>query len=303
MSSIRSRIAAAPASWGICELPGWGYQFPVERVLSDMRDLGVVATELGPEGFVPGAPAAQRALLDTYGLTALGEFCPLVLHEPDRSLQEPVEAILERFRVLGAGTMVIAVATGSDTYDSRPELSAGEWQTLADNLGRVAALAVQSGVAACVHPHMGTLIQTRAEVERILNACDIPLCLDSGHLTVGGADPVELARAYPERIAHVHLKDVNAALAAAVQDGSLDYSEAVGRGLYTTLGEGDVDLAAIVGSLEAHGYDGWYVPELDRMLPGEPAGAGPIAAIRASMEYLGGLDAGGASDDDRAGAR
>jgi inosose dehydratase len=299
MSSIKDRIAAAPASWGICELPGWGYQFGVERVLSDMRALGVKATELGPEGFVPGSPAEQKQLLDGYGLRALGEFCPLILHQAGRSIEEPVREILERFKQLGADTMVIAVATGSDTYDRRPQLSEGEWRTLTDNLKRAGALASRAGVTACVHPHMGTLIQTREEVERVLSACDIPLCLDSGHLTVGGADSVELALTYPHRIAHVHLKDVKLELAASVQDASLDYSEAVRRGLYTTLGDGDVDLAAIVRSLEAHGYSGWYVPELDQMLSGEPDGAGPVTAIRASMEFLGALDTGARPSQER----
>lgn len=292
MSSIKDRIAAAPASWGICELPGWGYQFAVEHVLADMRALGVKATELGPEGFVPGAPAEQRALLERYGLTALGEFCPLVLHQAGQPIDEQVNEILERFGRLGADTMVIAVATGAVTYDRRPQLTETEWLTLTDNLQHVAGLASRSGVTACVHPHMGTLIQTGEEVERVLQACDIPLCLDSGHLTVGGADSVEIARTYPHRIAHVHLKDVNLALATAVQDGNLDYSEAVHQGLYTTLGDGDVDLATIVRSLEADGYTGWYVPELDRMLAGEADGPGTVTAIRASMEFLGALDTG-----------
>ncbi len=296
MTRLADRIAAAPASWGICELPDWGYQLPVDRVLADMRELGVRATELGPEGFIPGAPAEQRELLESYGLTALGEFCPLVLHESSISIEAPVNEILERFRVTGADMMVIAVATGADTYDRRPELSAEQWQTLTDNLQRAEALARERGIIACVHPHMGTLIQTAEEVERILDSCEVPLCLDTGHLTVGGADAVAIARSVPERIAHAHLKDVDTRLAAAVQDGSLDYSEAVRRGLYTTLGAGDVDLTSIVQSLEGAGYRGWYVPELDQMLPGEPEGAGPISGIRASMEFLRSLEPAGDRD-------
>lgn len=291
MTPLHERIAAAPASWGICELPGWGYQFPVERVLSDMRELGVRATELGPDGFVPGTPAAQAGLLESYGLAALGAFCPLILHEAAGAMEEEVRATLDMFQALGANLMVIAVATGSDTYDRRPELSERQWQHLIGNLARTAELAASRGVTACVHPHMGTLIQNPQEVERVLSSCDVPLCLDSGHLTVGGADVVELAAAVPERIAHVHLKDVNTALAAEVQNGTMDYSEAVRRGMYTTLGAGDVDLAKIVHSLESVGYSGWYVPELDQMLPGVPeSGHEPIEGIRTSMEYLRSLE-------------
>jgi inosose dehydratase len=112
MSMLAGRIAAAPASWGICEVPGWGYQLPAERVLAEMRELGIRATELGPEGFVPGTPAAQCALLSSYGQTALGAFCPVVLHEPAVPIAEPVHGIIEAFAVLGAEMMVIAAASG-----------------------------------------------------------------------------------------------------------------------------------------------------------------------------------------------
>ncbi len=286
MTSLTGRIAGAPASWGICELPGWGYQLPAELVLAEMRDLGLRATELGPDDFLPGGADERASLLASFGLTALGAFCPLILHDPADAPDEQAREVLDAFDVLGARLMVIAAATGTMTYDERPRLDEDGWTTLIHALERLADMAADRGVTACIHPHMGTMIETPAEVERVLSHSSVPLCLDTGHLTVGGSDPVELARTVPHRIAHVHLKDVDARLAADVRSGRVGYADAVRDGMYTTLGEGDVDLREIVRSLENAGYAGWYVPELDRMLPAAPTDGGPVVDVRASIEAL-----------------
>jgi inosose dehydratase len=123
----------------------------------------------------------------------------------------------------------------------------------------------------------------------VLASCELQLCLDTGHLTVAGCEPLEIARTAPTRIAHVHLKDVDTDLAASVRDGQLEYSEAVRRGMYTTLGCGDVDLAAIVCWLESSGYRGWYVPGVDRMLRPSRRDDGPVTGVRRSIEFLFGL--------------
>jgi inosose dehydratase len=112
------------------------------------------------------------------------------------------------------------------------------------------------------------------------------LCLDTGHLLIGGTDPAELARQVPHRIAHTHMKDVDLGLARQVQSGRRTYTEAVRDGMYRPLGSGDVDVAAIVGHLRGHGYDGWYVLEQDTILTEEPRGEGPVADVHTSAEYL-----------------
>lgn len=286
MSTLNNRIAGAPASWGICELPGWGYQFTPQRVLSEMQLLGLTATELGPDEFLPRDPHQKVELLESYGLRALGAFCPFILFDPERPVHDTVRSTLETFNLLGATTMVIAAATGVDSYNERPTLTAAEWQTLMDNLTYIAAIAREHGVTACVHPHMGTLVQNRDEVARILDGSDIALCLDTGHITVAGGDALEVCRSTPQRISHVHVKDVNRELATAVQEGRTPYSDAVRDGLYTPLGDGDLDLTAIVQVLETSGYRGWYVPELDQMLPEGSDAMDSMSAVRRSMDFL-----------------
>lgn len=280
------RIAGAPISWGVCEVPGWGHQLPVDRVLAEMREVGLAATELGPDGFLPSDPAAMARTLDGHGLQAVGGFTPLLLHVPGRDPVPEVEQLLEGYRASGARTLVLSAVTGLTGYDTRPTLDDAGWQTLLGNLDRLATVAAQSGVQAVLHPHVGTMVETGDDVQRVLAGSSVALCLDTGHLLIGGSDPVELARQAPDRIAHTHLKDVDLSVAAQVQDGRLSYTDGVRRGMYRPLGTGDVDVAAIVGSLRARGYDGWYVMEQDTILDQEPAGRGPLDDVAASADHL-----------------
>jgi inosose dehydratase len=286
LTDLADRVAGAPASWGICELPGWGHQLPVERVLSEMHEVGCRFAELGPDGFVPGGPDQQAALLSSFELTALGAFCPLILHDPSRFPEPEVAALLDRFVVLGAPMMVIATATGGTSYDERPQLDESGWATLLANLERTVEMAAERGVQACVHPHIGTMVETRDEVQRLLDGCEAPICLDTGHLTVGGTDPLELAREAPGRVAHVHLKDVDPGVLATLHSSQRTYTEGVRAGLYTPLGEGGIELRALVRSLEAAGYSGWYVPEQDRILAADPGVEVTLGEARASVRFL-----------------
>ena len=286
MTISNGHIAGAPISWGVCEVPGWGYQLPPGRVLHEMAALGLTATELGPAGFLPADPAAVFQVLADHRLSAVGGFVPVLLHEPARDPLPAVNAALDAYAATGAGVLVLSAATGRSGYDTRPELDDAGWRTLLANLGRLATVAALSGVLAVLHPHIGTMVETGPDVRRVLDGCGIPLCLDTGHLLIGGTDPAQLAREAPDRIAHVHLKDVDARVADRVRAGRLTYTEAVRRGLYRPLGTGDVDIPAVVGPLDARGYDGWYVLEQDTILTAEPAGEGPLADVRTSLTYL-----------------
>ena len=280
------KIAGAPISWGVCEVPGWGYQLTPERVLAEMRDVGMSATELGPEGFLPSDPPALTELLTSYGLRCVGQFAPVVLHDADHDPLPDIAASLEAIVACGADVLVLAAATGAEGYDARPTLDDNQWATLLTNLDRLADSAADRGVLAVLHPHVGTMVETRDEVERVLKGSTIRLCLDTGHLLIGGTDPLQLARDVPDRIAHAHLKDVDANLAADVQAGELTYTEAVQRGMYTPLGAGDVDIAGIVTALRSNGFDGWFVMEQDTILDQEPVGEGPLRDVQASVTFM-----------------
>jgi inosose dehydratase len=283
---LEHKVAGAPISWGVCEVSGWGYQLGPDRVLKEMREVGLLATELGPEGFLPSEPAAMAGVLSEHGLQAVGGFTPLLLHVSEHDAVPEVDRILDGYVASGAQVLVLSAVTGSAGYDARPQLDEAGWKRLLSNLDRVARLATDKGVRAVLHPHVGTMIETGDEVQQVLDGSSISLCLDTGHLLISGTDPAELARQAPERIAHLHLKDVDSTVAAKARSGQLTYSEAVKQGMYRPLGQGDVDVPAIVGHVRAHGYSGWYILEQDTILTEEPKDEGPVADVRSSAEYL-----------------
>jgi inosose dehydratase len=286
VTSLADKIAGAPISWGVCEVPGWGHQLPPERVLTEMQQVGLAATEFGPDGFLPADPTAMAEVLAARHLTAVGGFTPVVLHEPGHDPAPGIDRLLDGYDAAHADVLVLSAATGQDGYDTRPELDEAGWKTLLGNLDRLTALAAKRGVRTVLHPHVGTMVERGEEVQRVLGGSGVSLCLDTGHLLIGGTDPAELTRQAPERIAHTHFKDVDDTIAAQVRSGRLTYTEAVGRGMYRPLGRGDVDFAAIVGYLRDRRYDGWYVLEQDTILTEEPHGEGPVADVRQSAAYL-----------------
>jgi len=281
-----ARIAGAPISWGVCEVPGWGHQLSAERVLPEMRELGLEATEFGPEGFLPDEPQQRAEYLAGHGLQAVGGFLPVLLHDDGHDPMPEVEAFLDACLASGAGVMVLAADTETEGYDVRPVLDEMQWKTLLDNLDRIDARAAARGVVAAVHPHIGTMVEDAQDTQRVLDGSTIGLCVDTGHLVAAGADPVAITLANTSRVRHVHLKDVDATQAARVVAGEISFSDAVGEGLWTVLGEGSVDVRAMIAALEGGGYTGWYVLEQDLKLTGEPDGEGPQADVRRCLDYV-----------------
>ena len=283
------RIASAPISWGICEVPDWGHMLPTDRVLSEMTGLGISATEYGAPGFLPTVPEDIREVLDGHGMTLLGGFTPLVLHDPARRDEalDRTRAVADLFSKAGATTFVSCPVMDDDWSVPRP-LDRDEHAHLVRMLGQVDVICADAGLRQVLHPHVQTVVETAGDVERVLQDCDVSWCLDTGHLAIGGTDPVEFARQAADRVGHVHLKDVRMDLVPALLDRSTSIMAGVQAGLFPSLGQGDLALADVVLTLERAGYQGWYVIEQDTAitgaLPGD--GEGPVAGVRDSMRYL-----------------
>lgn len=285
----RTRIAGAPITWGVCEVPGWGVQLTPARVLAEIASLGLQAVELGPPGFLASDAATIRRTLGALGLELAGGFVTAVLHRPARrdAVLAEVDAQAALLAEAGAEVLVLGAALDDRGYDRSEELDESEWTALLEGLAAIRRLAGDHGLSTALHPHYGTAVEREHQVARIVDQSDIGLCIDTGHLMVGGVDPVEVVRAAGSRVIHVHLKDVNAGLAERVRSGELGYRDAVARGMYQPLGDGDADLPAVLELLTAGAYSGWYVLEQDVVLSGEPAESdGPKAAASRSIDYL-----------------
>jgi inosose dehydratase len=288
--TIAERTGGAPISWGVCEAPGWGHELPADLVLSEMRELGLRATELGPTGYLGTEPADIRARLDSRGLRLIGGFLPVPMHVGTQGDLDEAAAAIRTLAAAGSEVVVLAARSADGSYDRKVPLDDGDWGVLLATLREVQRIAADHGLIPTLHPHVGTAIEDRASVLRLLDGSDVLLCLDTGHLLIGGMEPLELVELAAERIAHVHLKDVRTSVAATVSAGGSSYIDAVRAGLYTPLGDGDLDIAAIVRALEDAGYEGWYVLEQDSALYGPPEpGTGPIRDVRRSVEFLSGM--------------
>jgi inosose dehydratase len=288
-AGLADRLAGAPISWGVCEVPGWGLQLPPERVLGEMAGVGLRATELGAVGYLPLEPSALRARLAEHGLALVGGFVPLVLHDPTRRDDTLADAERLAATLAGAGADIFVAAVVLDQDWSPPRaLSEAEWANVVAGVERVAERAAAHGLTLALHPHWGTLVERAAAVERLLDATDVGWCLDTGHLLLAGVDPAGFVRAHGERIVHVHLKDVDARLAERLHTGELTLVQATQAGLFRPLGEGDVGIAEVLRELRRQGYERWLVLEQDTAITGEepPVGRGPVMDVRRSIAYL-----------------
>lgn len=281
------KVAGAPISWGVSELVTWGHRMAPERVLAEMQQLGLDATELGPPGYLPADARTRAELLRRHGMRIVAGFLSIVLHEGPQAARVEIQREATMLAESGAEVMVVAAALPGDSYDSLRSLDADGWTRLVESLSEGDAIVSSQGMTLAFHPHAGTAIATAEDVRMLLERTGVALCLDTGHLFLGGLDPAEIARDAAARIRHVHLKDVRSKIAGQVMSGQVGYAEAVRRGLYAPLGQGDLDIEDVVTRLRLSGYQGWFVLEQDTALTAEPEPhSGPSAAARESLEYF-----------------
>ena len=288
MTPITERVAAAPISWGVSEVPGWGYQMEPMRVLREMMLLGFQASEMGPNGYFAGDEQVGQAMRSS-GLSIVAGFVP-VTFGLESGIIDPVESLRASFsglRRAGAELAVLAISGPATDYESRPKLRGGDYRMLTEALSTVKEIAGADGLGTVMHPHFGTFIERTRDVLRTVDGTDVGICLDTGHLALAGDDPLDLVSLGDAKINHVHLKDIDNALAHKVRKRELSYHDAIRRGLFRPLGRGDLDIEKIVGELEASGYVGWYVLEQDIALSEEPrCGEGPLRDVKTSLEFL-----------------
>jgi len=266
-----------------------------ERVLAEMQQVGLAATELGPDGYLPDNVDELRTLLDRFDLSLIGGFVPALLYRSELVAENLayVDRAARTLAGVGAPVMVLAAGSHLPGYDDQVELADAEWGTLLTSLDRAAEIASGHGLATALHPHWGTAVVRQDHVERVLDQSRVDLCIDTGHLALAGADPVVIAKAASGRVAHVHLKDLDEGLARRVRSGDLAFRQAVIDGLFLPLGVGNVDIRGFMETLEAEGFEGWYVIEQDVVLDSEPEpGEGPIVAAERSYAYLEALASG-----------
>ena len=293
------RVANAPLSYGAFEMTV-GTSFPVPdpvAVLEAIAGAGYAGTDLGPPGYF-GEGDVLRERLERTGLDLVGGFVPVAFSRRDEwdAGLAGLGHTLDLFDAAGAegGLPVLCDAGGPERVanpgrggdDPSLGLDDAGWQTLAEGVARAADVARERGYEPVFHHHTASYVEAVPEVERFLERTDVPLLLDSAHLTVAGGDPIAALRDWGERIRAIHVKDVRLDVLEGVKADRADSITAWRRGLFCALGDGDVDLDAFIAAVKDGGYDGWVVVEQDRVLEDEAAFAGAAREQVRNREWL-----------------
>jgi inosose dehydratase len=292
------RVANAPCSWGVLEFESAAAPAPAAQVLDEMTAAGYAGTELGDWGFFPTEPRALAADVARRGLSLVGAFVPVALARRD-AIDEGIERAERIARLLagaGASDAMIVLSDDNAAVPNRTAragrvreedgLRAGEWDAFADHASRIAAAVRQAtGLRTAFHHHCAGYVETPGEIDALMSRTDaslLGLCLDTGHLTYGGGDPLVAAAEYATRIWHVHFKDCDPGVLAHARADAWDYHTAVRRGIFCELGRGMVPFADISSMLRSQNYSGWIVVEQD-VFPGMGT---PAASAQRNRDYL-----------------
>ena len=261
-----------PIGWTNDDIRWLGDDIPLDTCLAEARGAGFSGVELGRK--FPRKAALLGPILERHDLRLVSGWYSGRLRERD-SRQEiaAMRDHLDLLAALGAPVMVFAETTGETVNhigagaSARPTISgAADWKRLGKRFTEVADHMLGKGVRMAVHHHMGTVVQTAADVDRLMENTgeSVGLLLDTGHLTYAGDAPVALARRHGARLVHVHCKDIRRGALAACNQRDASFTEAILHGLFTVPGDGIVDFAAVIKALAAAGYAGWLVQEAEQ---------------------------------------
>jgi inosose dehydratase len=273
------RIANAPLSYGAFEMTvGVFPNVPgPDELLAEIAAAGYEGTELGPQGYL-GEGDELRERFERFRLELTGGWNELHFSEPERWAEDFAELrrglmLFDSARAGPAARPVLGDA-GSDNRRANPGrgredrslgLDDAGWRRFADGVARAQDLVRSRGYEPTFHAHTSTYVEAPWEIERLLELTDVGLLVDTGHLLVGGSDPIEALRDWGERVNYVHVKDVRLEVLRGVIADRADALEAWQRGIFCELGDGDVDLPGFFAELERSGYSGWIVVEQDRI--------------------------------------
>jgi inosose dehydratase len=285
-------LGITPTGWTNDDLPALGDEISFEQCVSEIALAGYEGCSVGHK--FPTDPAELRASLELRGLR---------VSEPWHSTyftvaameEETLEGFKRQMAFIGemGGTDIGLAELGHAVHQqpialkpNKPVFTDEQWKLLVEGLNRLGSMATGEGMRLCYHHHMGTGVQTREEVDRLMAETDpdhVHLLLDTGHLYWSGDDPLALARDHGERIKHVHLKDIRRPVMEECDECAIPFLDAVRAGVFTVPGDGDLDFAPILQALDEAGFEGWLVVEAEQ----DPAKAHPLTYAKKARAYLG----------------
>jgi len=287
------RIGNAPCSWGVefaddPRNPTW------RQVLADCAAAGYRGIELGPIGFMPEDPAILAEGLAEHGMTLTGGVVFRPFHDPAK-WDDTLDATNRTCAALvahGARHLVLIDSVSprraptAGRAAEAEQMDAAEWRGLVDRIRVAAQIGTDHGLVVSIHAHAAGFIDFEPELERLLDEVDeslLKLCLDTGHHSYAGFDPVAFLRRYVGRVSYMHFKDIDPVVKARAIANRTGFYDACGQGIFCNLGQGDVDFPAVRQILLEAGFQGWCTVEQDC----DPSAGMPVLAhARANRDYL-----------------
>lgn len=288
---LRVEVGTQPINWCNDDFRDLGASITLEQCLREMREAGYAGTELGHR--FPKEAAALRELLDRHGLKlASGWHSTFLASRPYAAEEAAFDAHLALLKAAGSRVVIVAECTLAIHSDGQKPLrfesgasllEADAWAAVYAGLDRLAERAAAEEMKLVYHPHMGTVIQDRSDVDRLMErAPHVGLLLDTGHLAFAGADPNAVLRDHQARVGHVHLKNIRPAVVEAVRAKGQSFEAAVRAGVFTVPGDGGLDFRPIFEVLRSAGYAGWLIVEAEQ----DPAKADPLTYARIGRNYI-----------------
>ncbi len=272
------RFGVSPIAWANDDMPELGGDTPLETILREAKEIGFEGIELG--GKFPREPKVLKAAIAPFGIDIVGGWYSGNLLVQDANAE--IAALQNHLNLLKAmgSTVFVFAETSNAVHNNRsvplegaPRLRSGDWKQFGERMSNVADYIGGEGLEFAYHHHLGTVVENQADVDAFIAATSssVGLTLDSGHAALGGVKAIDVIERHPERIAHVHCKDVRGAVHAEARRTGKSFLDGVLAGMFTVPGDGSIDFGAVMKALKRIGYGGWIIVEAEQ----DPALANP----------------------------
>ncbi|MGM9669865.1 MAG: myo-inosose-2 dehydratase [Faecousia sp.] len=291
--TAKVKLGIAPIGWCNDDMPDLGAENTFRQTVSEMALAGFTGCEIGNK--YPSDPVDLKKQLQLRGMTIASRwFSSFLLTQPLEQVKADFEKELDFLAAVGCNRINVSEQSYSIQGQlDTPVLTGGhkhimddrEWQLLCDGLNALGRIAADRGFKLCFHHHMGTVVQTAEETDRMMANTDpryVFLCYDTGHFTFAGEDPLAMLKKYVSRVGHVHLKDMRLPVVEEARKNNWSFLQAVRNGAFTVPGDGDVDFDPVFRVLEEAGYEGWLLVEAEQ----DPAKADPLEYAMKARDYI-----------------
>lgn len=287
------QLGIAPIGWCNDDMPELGAENTFKQTVSEMALAGFTGCEIGNK--YPSDPVELKAQLDLRGMRIASRwFSSFLITKPYEEVEAEFIKELDFLAAVGASRINVSeqsysiqgqVDTPILTGNHKRMMDEREWDLLCGGLNKLGKAAADRGFKLCFHHHMGTVVQTAEETDRMMANTDpryVFLCYDTGHFTFAGEDPLAMLKKYVDRVGHVHLKDMRLPVVEEARRNNWSFLQAVRNGAFTVPGDGDVDFDPVLKVLSGAGYQGWLLVEAEQ----DPAKADPLAYAIKARKYI-----------------